>query len=163
MRDENAASSSGAAGLFRSAGVLTFLALAVLTSCANPWMIGPRGPAARTLVQRQNKPSGLVVGNYCGYGTRQGDLSARPVDRLDAACLEHDVCFIQRRDRCACNETLVAVARQIVADPRSGPGLRARALIIRSFFPVIKPICSMFPQGIMPPREQDVLKTRYRA
>lgn len=141
---------------------LALLALAGLASCANPWVPGADRPAARHPIQRANKPSRLVSGNYCGYGTRYGDLSARPVDRLDAACLEHDACFIERRDRCTCNEALVEAAKKIIADPATKPGLRARAQAIRHFFPAATPICSMFPQGIMPPRKQDVLATRYR-
>lgn len=142
--------------------LLGTFALATLTSCANPWIPRPGTPLQHNPVLRENKPSHLVVGNYCGYGTRRGDLSARPQDRLDAACLEHDACYIAGRDRCSCNEELVEAAKAIMADPRTGSALRARAAIIRDFFPAMTPICSMFPQGIMPPRKQDVLKTRYR-
>lgn len=142
--------------------MLAGLAFATLTSCANPWIPGPGATFAHSPVQRENKPSHLVVGNYCGYGTRQGDLSARPLDRLDAACLEHDACFIAGRDHCSCNNELVTAAKAIIADPRTGSALRARARIIRDFFLAMTPVCSLFPHGIMPPRKQDVLKTRYR-
>lgn len=147
---------------YRHAVLTTALALITLTSCANPWTPWPGGPFAHTAVQRENKPSHLVVGNYCGYGTRKGDLSAKPLDRLDAACLEHDACFIEGRDRCSCNAELVKAAKAIIADPQTHSRLRARATIIRDFFPAMTPFCSMFPHGIMPPRKQDVLKTRYR-
>lgn len=132
-----------------------------LMACANPWIPPPGDPESQTAVTRGNKPSRWVVGNYCGYGTRHGDLSARPVDRLDAACLEHDACFIEGRDRCDCNDQLTAAARAIIRDPASPPALRARARIIAGFFPAARPFCTMFPRGVMPPRRQDVLKTRY--
>lgn len=141
---------------------LAILALAGLAACANPFVPSADRAAATHPIQRENRPSLLVSGNYCGYGTRYGDLSAKPLDRLDAACLEHDACFIEGRDRCDCNEALVEAARTIIADPTTRPGLRARALVIRHFFPAAKPFCSMFPKGIMPPRKQDVLATRYR-
>lgn len=139
------------------------LGVALLSACANPFIPPAGSPTAGRTIERQNKPSPYVVGNYCGYGTRKGDLSERPMNRLDAACLEHDACFIERRNRCACNDALVRAADAIARDPRTAPEVRREARVIRNFFPLVRPICLLFPQGIMPPRKQDVLKTRYHA
>ncbi len=67
------------------------LATAMLVSaCSNPWGSVPVEELPPPLRYAVAKPSRMVFGNYCGFGTRTGDLSARPVDRLDAICYEHD-------------------------------------------------------------------------
>jgi hypothetical protein len=142
--------------------ILSFLIAApiMLSACANPFIANEGTPAGRPRVMRPNKPSSLVVGNYCGIGTKTGDLSARPVDRLDAACLEHDACFIEGRNRVQCNREMLAAAKAIIADPRSGKKLRRRAEAVRDFFEL--PLFNLFPYGMLPPRNNDVLKTKYR-
>ncbi len=140
--------------------MLVVVLMAFLSNCANPFVADEGTPNARARVTRPNKPSSLVVGNYCGIGTKTGDLSAKPVDRLDAACLEHDACFIEGRNRLECNRQMLAATKAIIADPKSGKKLRRRAEAIRDFFEL--PLFNFFPYGMMPPRNNDVLKSRYR-
>jgi hypothetical protein len=82
------------------------------------------------------------------------------VDRLDAACLEHDACFIEGRNRLECNRAMMAAAQAIIDDPSSSKKLRRRAQAIRDYFEL--PLFNLFPYGMLPPRNNDVLKTKYR-
>ena len=82
--------------------VLAILPLLLLSGCANPWTKVPEARLPKPVRYAMSRPSPFVIGNYCGPGTRTGDLSARPVDRLDAACRIHDACYIARHDHCEC-------------------------------------------------------------
>ena len=144
--------------LFRSTLVLPLVVL--LSGCANPFVEQEGTSYARPRVMRPNKPSRLVVGNYCGIGTKTGDLTAKPVDRLDAACLEHDACFIEGRNRLDCNREMMAAARAIISDPKSDKKLRRRARAVLDYFEL--PLFNLFPYGMLPPRNNDVLKKKYR-
>ncbi|TIW31849.1 MAG: hypothetical protein E5V62_27540, partial [Mesorhizobium sp.] len=66
--------------------VLAILPLAFLSACANPWTKVPEAELPKPIRTAMARPSPFVIGNYCGLGTRSGDLSLWPVDRLDAAC-----------------------------------------------------------------------------
>lgn len=44
-----------------------------------------------------------VYGNYCGKGNRGG----RPVDAVDAACRQHDICYHKGRYKKSCDEKFV--------------------------------------------------------
>lgn len=143
------------------ARVFVFAAvLALLSSCANPSMRHQGELGARPVHMRDSKPSRLVVGNYCGPGTRYGSLAYKPVNRVDAACLEHDACYIQNRNRIECNVEFVQRLDAIIADGKADKDLRRRARIARSIIQL--PVFRMFPDGLLPPRKQDVLQTRYR-
>lgn len=146
----------------RSVFIAVAALVLVLSGCANPW-IPPDETALSFDGLRENRPSRLVVGNYCGLGSRHGDLAAPPVDALDAICLEHDACFIAGRNRCDCNRELVAATTALIADPDTAPRLRRRARAVRDFFPFMTPVCAMFPQGFAPPRKKDVLQRRYQS
>lgn len=145
-------------------GVAVLFVVALLSGaagCANPWI--PPGETLATYEGRvESGPSRLVAGNYCGFGTRTGDMSVPPTDRLDAACLDHDVCFTAGGDRCACNRTLAAEAEDVMADPAAGRELRRKAKLVRGYLAATWPMCHVFPQGVLPPRKKDILKTRYR-
>ncbi len=140
--------------------LILIVAPILLSACANPFVANEGTPAAQARVMRPNKPSRLVVGNYCGIGTKTGDLSAKPVDRLDAACLEHDACFIEGRNRLECNREMMAAAQAIINDPTSDTKLRRRARAVIDYFEL--PLFNLFPYGMLPPRNNDVLKTKYR-
>lgn len=102
------------------------------------------------------RPSPFVIGNYCGPGTRTGDLSARPVDRLDAACQVHDACYIAQRDHCDCDGALVSSARAIRDDRAAPRRMRGEAELLIMAFAL--PVCRAFPHGFMPPRDPAQLK-----
>lgn len=137
------------------------VALLVVGGCSNPWI--PKGETALSFGGlRENKPSRLVVGNYCGIGARHGDLAAPPVDALDAICLEHDACFIAGRERPDCNRELVEAITALLADPATSGDMRRRARIVRGLFPLAAPAFAVFPEGLAPPRKKDVLQTRYK-
>jgi hypothetical protein len=107
---------------------------------------------------KENKPSKLVYGNYCGFGTRYGTLSTFPVDNLDAACREHDACYIAGKDRCFCDRTLATAAAEISSDPEMRKKTRAAARLVLETFST--PFCKYFPAGVFRPRSKEILKTR---
>ncbi len=146
----------------RGAAVLFVVALlSGAAGCANPFV--PPGESVGTYDGwLENTPSRLVAGNYCGYGTRTGDMSVPPMDRLDAACLEHDVCFTAGGDRCDCNRILAAEAEAVMKDPTAARESRRKAKLVRGYLAVTWPMCRIFPEGVLPPRKKDILKTRYR-
>ncbi len=145
----------------RAAVLFVVALLSGAAGCANPFV--PPGESVGTYDGRlENRPSRLVAGNYCGYGTRTGDMNVPPMDRLDAACLDHDVCFTTGGDRCECNRTLAAEAEAVMADPSAAHELRRKAKLVRGYLAATWPMCRIFPEGVLPPRKKDILKTRYR-
>ena len=107
---------------------------------------------------KPNKPSRLVYGNYCGPGTRNGDLSSFPVDNLDAACREHDACYTTGKDHCYCDQILAGASREVAEDPASPKAKRTGAELVMKTFST--PFCRLFPKGISKPRDKDILKSR---
>jgi hypothetical protein len=136
-----------------------FLAL-LLAACANPYIRSPEAGISTAVAYREPKPSKLVRGNYCGVGSRTGDLSAAPADRLDAVCLEHDTCYIEGRSQVECNKIMIAALRVIISDQSSDRRTRARARRMTAFLSL--PFFRVFPHGILPPRDPKVLAGRYR-
>lgn len=52
----------------------------------------------------------LIHGNYCGYQKKPGPggTDLPPVDRLDAICMRHDLCYAARGNNdCACDLALM--------------------------------------------------------
>ena len=143
----------------RSAAALV-LALSV-AGCANPYERSPGQGISSAVAYRKPKPSTLVTGNYCGVGSRSGDLSLKPVNRLDAACLEHDACYIAGRSQLDCNREMIARLNVIIADPASTAKIRTRARSMAAFFSL--PFFRVFPHGLLPPRDPSVLAGRYRS
>ncbi|WP_149791777.1 hypothetical protein [Mesorhizobium sp. NFR06] len=141
--------------------ILAILPLLFLSDCANPWTKVPEAKLPRPIRYAMSRPSPFVIGNYCGPGTRTGDLSARPVDRLDAACQVHDACYIARRNHCDCDGALVASARKIRDDRTAPRKLRSEAEFLIATFAL--PVCRIFPQGFLPPRDPVELKAMNRA
>ncbi|CAN7732583.1 hypothetical protein [Mesorhizobium caraganae] len=137
--------------------VLAILLLAWLSACANPWTKVPEAELPKPIRIAMARPSPFVFGNYCGPGTRTGDLSARPVDLLDSACQIHDACYIARRNHCACDGALVASAKAIRDDRTAPKKMRGEAELLIATFAL--PVCKVFPQGFLPPRDPAELKT----
>lgn len=131
--------------------VLAILPLLFVSACANPWTKVPEAELPKPIRSAMARPSPFVIGNYCGPGTRTGDLSARPVDRLDAACQIHDACYIARHNHCDCDGALIASSRAIRDDRTASRKMRSEAELLIATFAV--PICKIFPQGFMPPRD----------
>lgn len=144
--------------MLRRAAIL-FLAAITLTACQNPYVAAPELGVSTAYAYRKPKPSPLVAGNYCGVGSRTGDLSAPPVDRLDATCLEHDACYIAGRSQLDCNREMIARLEVIIDDPSTTPKIRAKAKSMTAFFSL--PLFQVFPHGLLPPRDPSVLATRY--
>mgnify|MGYP001241896442 CR=1 FL=1 len=145
----------------RIAILVAMAVLSGLAGCANPWI--PPGETVDTYEGRmENRPSRLVAGNYCGFGTRTGDMSLPPTDRLDAACLDHDVCFTTGGDRCDCNRTLAREAEAVMADPTAAHDLRRKAKLVRGYLAATWSMCRLFPEGVLPPRKKDILQSRHR-
>lgn len=131
--------------------VLAILPLLFVSACANPWAEVPQAELPRPIRYAMARPSPFVFGNYCGPGTRTGDLSAPPVDRLDAACRSHDACYIARHNHCDCDSALVASAKAIGEDRTAPRKMRGEADLLIATFAL--PVCKVFPQGFMPPRD----------
>lgn len=127
--------------------------LSVLSGCTNPWGSAPVEELPKPLRYGVARPSNLVFGNYCGFGTRTGDLTAKPVDRLDRVCFEHDSCYVDRRNHCECDGALVRGARLIREDESAPKKMRRQASLLIATFAV--PVCKAFPQGFLPPRPRD--------
>ncbi|OBQ97462.1 hypothetical protein [Mesorhizobium sp. AA23] len=136
--------------------ILAILPLLCLSGCANPWARVPEAELPKSIRNAMARPSPFVFGNYCGPGTRTGDLSATPVDRLDAACRIHDACYIARHNHCDCDGALIASARTIRGDKTAPRKMRGKAELLIATFAL--PVCKVFPQGFMPPRDPAQLK-----
>lgn len=134
------------------------LATFLFGGCSNPWARAPDSALTRWAERRMATPTPRLWGNYCGFGTRSGDLSLPPVDPLDRACLAHDVCYIEGRHRCACDDALVDAARVIARDSPDGSVQRRRARIVVSMFST--DFCRAFPHGLLPPRDPALLRTQ---
>ena len=126
---------------------------AFVTACSNPWGDRPASELPKPLRYAVAKPSKLVFGNYCGFGTRSGDLTAKPVDRLDMICFRHDSCYVDRRDHCDCDRELVREASAVRDDVALPRKTRRRAGVLVKSFSL--GVCKVFPQGFMPPRPRD--------
>lgn len=138
---------------FVSAVVLFVLVPVLLSACSNPWGARPASELPRPLRYAVAKPSTFVFGNYCGLGTRTGDLTARPVDRLDQICFHHDSCYVDRKNHCDCDRALVRDAAAIRDDAALPKKMRRQAALLVSTFSL--GVCRMFPQGFLPPRPRD--------
>ncbi|RWA70222.1 hypothetical protein [Mesorhizobium sp.] len=136
--------------------ILAILPLLCLSGCANPWTKVPEAKLPKPIRYAMARPSPFAFGNYCGPGTRTGDLSARPVDRLDAACQIHDACYIARDNHCDCDGALITSARAIRDDKTAPRKMRVNAELLIATFAL--PVCKVFPQGFMPPRDPTQLK-----
>jgi len=141
--------------------VLAILPLVVFSACANPWTEVPEAELPKPVRTAMARPSPFVFGNYCGPGTRTGDLSARPVNRLDSACQTHDACYIARHNHCDCDSALIASAKAIRDDKTAPKKMRSKAELLIATFAL--PVCKVFPQGFLPPRDPAELKTMNRA
>ncbi len=54
-----------------------------------------------------------TYGRYCGGGHSQADKSIPGIDRMDAACRIHDICYRDNGySQCACDRALLAALRQ---------------------------------------------------
>ena len=126
---------------------------AILQACSNPWESVPVEQLPLFLRHAVARPSNFVFGNYCGFGTRTGDLSAKPADRLDAICYAHDSCYVDRRDHCECDGALLRDAKAIRDDPQAEPRMRRQAALLVAGFTI--PVCRAFPRGFLPPRPRN--------
>ncbi|MEW9836080.1 hypothetical protein [Mesorhizobium marinum] len=135
------------------AAAFIMLVPVLLAACSNPWGDRPASELPKPLRYAVGKPSNLVFGNYCGIGTRTGDLTARPVDQLDDICFRHDSCYVERTNHCICDQALVRDASALRDDASQPAKTRRRAgLLVRSFS---LGVCRVFPEGFMPPRPRD--------
>lgn len=140
----------------RPSRIIAACLLAGLTvSCANPWQGIDDTPATSAIRAMVHKGGRVSHGNYCGFGTIDGTLSRRPVDRLDAICQKHDICYTRGVHHCQCDAELREAVAQFIADPTVSRALRRKARLVRSTFAL--PVCKVFPYGFMPPRDPRTL------
>lgn len=137
------------------ATALAVVFLLVLGSCSNPWTQIRETETTAALKRKLQGPGRVMHGHYCGFGTIDGTLRQPPVDRLDEACRQHDICYTQGRHHCDCDHQLRSAVARIIADPATSPRIRRKARLVRSTFAL--PFCRLFPQGIMPPRDRKML------
>lgn len=138
---------------FEFAAASIVLAALSVAACSNPWGTKPVSELPKPLRYAVAKPSNFVFGNYCGLGTRTGDLTAKPVDRLDMICFRHDSCYVDRKNHCDCDSALVRDASAVRDDETLPKKTRRRAALLVSTFSL--GVCKVFPQGFMPPRPRD--------
>ncbi len=139
-------------------GVIAVLATGMfVSSCSNPWTRLPDNETTSTIRASLQKPGRMNHGNYCGFGTVDGTLRQKPVDKLDAACQAHDICYIENNHHCICDQWLKQDVTAIIDDPNTEKSIRRRARLVRSTFAL--PVCNVFPNGIMPPRDRKLLET----
>ncbi len=80
----------------------------------------------------------LIHGNYCGPGNRGYDKV--PVDALDAACRQHDLCTPDiGLPSCACNARLSREAGRVARSRRQPNDIRQLATIVANAATI--PIC----------------------
>ncbi|MDQ2633843.1 MAG: hypothetical protein M3Y78_08905 [Pseudomonadota bacterium] len=125
----------------------------LLAACGNPWGDRPASDLPKPFRYAVAKPSNFVFGNYCGLGTRTGDLTARPVGRLDEICFRHDSCYVDRRNHCDCDRILVHEASLIRDDTSEPKKTRRQAALLVNTFSL--GVCKVFPEGFLPPRPRD--------
>lgn len=92
--------------------------------------------------------SRLVIGNYCGYGRRYGDLAAPAVDPVDLICKAHDACYISGRDRCDCNAELFDALGRVLTD-EANSHVRRRGQLVSLIIHAMNPYCRIFPHGLV--------------
>ncbi|PJF37529.1 MAG: hypothetical protein CUN55_21600, partial [Phototrophicales bacterium] len=64
--------------------------------------------------QKESKWGLVIWGNYCGLGNHSPNFEAPPVDKIDAICKEHDLCYETRgRFNCACDQQIAAQAKAL--------------------------------------------------
>jgi hypothetical protein len=133
-------------GLSKAAILLVFAAALGGWTCARA--ADPPGDAFETPADR---PSSLVIGNYCGLGRRSGDFTAPAVDRVDLICRAHDVCYETGRDRCDCNRELIGALGAYLATHPPDRRTRRRARLVRAAIRAMTPYCHVFPHGLHRP------------
>ena len=126
---------------------------AFVTACSNPWGDRAASELPKPLRYAVARPSNLVFGNYCGLGTRTGDLTAPPVDRLDMICFRHDSCYVDRNNHCDCDRALVREASAVRDDATLPKKMRRQAGLLVGSFSL--GVCKVFPEGFLPPRPRD--------
>ncbi len=126
-----------------------------VAACSNPWQRLPDNDTTSAIREKLHQPRRMNHGNYCGFGTIDGTLRNKPVDRLDAACQAHDICYIEGNDHCFCDGWLKQDVAAIIADPQAPKKTRRKARLVRATFSL--PVCKAFPQGFLPPRDKALL------
>lgn len=139
------------------AALAVLSAATLLAGCANPREFIPDSGVYKAAQRRMSKPAPRVWANYCGLGTRHGNLSHKPLNVLDRACLDHDICYIEAHAGCACDDALVRAAAKIAEDRRQPDDVRRKARQVRLVFSA--GFCRVFPRGLLPPRDKRLLAT----
>jgi hypothetical protein len=106
---------------------------------------------------KPNRPNPMLMGNYCGPGTRYGTLATQPANALDEACRRHDACYIADVEHCTCDRELHDAALAIESNPAQTRSLKAKARAVRALFSTR--YCEIFPRGIFRPRDKSILLT----
>jgi len=86
--------------------------LTVLLAVASMTCFAAQDKKADSETTKREKPkrsSIVAYGNWCGpQHPRNISSAADPIDRLDAACKRHDLCYAKKGDfACGCDEALV--------------------------------------------------------
>ncbi|AXI08531.1 phospholipase [Oceanobacillus zhaokaii] len=63
--------------------------------------------------------------NWCGPGCSGPD---KPINAVDAACKEHDICYRKTRDYCRCDDQFVNRLTKL-QDPYTEEGRQARLML----------------------------------
>lgn len=77
-----------------------------------------------------------IYGNYCGPGHGDPTGSVAPVDRVDAVCRAHDLCYKNAGSSgtCGCDSALIASMPAAIAHPQTSQQGKAAGALIQSYF-----------------------------
>ncbi|MCG7391429.1 hypothetical protein MHY87_00720 [Microvirga sp. ACRRW] len=91
--------------------------------------------SARSGISNPQTSAPLFHGNWCGAGDAN---RASPIDRLDAACRAHDLCYERvGRGACICDQALLKATAALIRNPTTQANLRSKAATVNSLFSAV--------------------------
>jgi Phospholipase A2 len=110
---------------------VTLLRALSLSLCLLPGLTFPALTAPSIRISAVAGPP-LFHGNWCGVGDAN---RASPVDVLDAACREHDLCYERHgRGSCICDRAILRATASIVRRSQIPEPVRSKAATVNSLF-----------------------------
>jgi hypothetical protein len=87
-----------------------------------------------------------IYGNYCGPGHGDPTGSVAPVDRVDAVCRAHDLCYKNAGTSgilgpCSCDRALIADMPAAINHPNTSQQGKAAGALIQSYFSQARCTC----------------------
>eukprot|EP01102_Stenamoeba_stenopodia_P003751 TRINITY_DN13908_c0_g1_i1.p1 TRINITY_DN13908_c0_g1~~TRINITY_DN13908_c0_g1_i1.p1 ORF type:complete len:158 (+),score=27.77 TRINITY_DN13908_c0_g1_i1:124-597(+) len=113
------------------------MAIALLMVCAT---------MPSTLEAATEKGFSLAVhGHYCGLNHGDGSYATKPLDLVDAACMNHDKCYDLHYLDCRCDYDFVILLSKLMKDPVLDPTLKGKVQLMSNWF--TRSSCSCLRDG----------------